>query len=71
MAGRVYVLNKRHAGTLPRIEAALEGFAASGEGKTYFQTYKLDGYRKLRPKELEAMDPYAAEVREQLRAKGP
>jgi phosphonate transport system substrate-binding protein len=66
MAGRVYVLNSRDAAGKTRINAALWGFAKSPEGKRYFETKKLDGYRKLKAQELESMDPYAAEVRRVL-----
>ena len=69
MAGRVYVLNHREAASRPRIEAALWSFAASAPGKAYFETNKLEGYRKLGPKELKALDPYAAEVRDNLKVK--
>ena len=66
MAGRVYMLNKRYLTRKATIDSALAGFAQSAEGKMYFQKYKLEGYRKLKPKELEAMDPYAAETRQTL-----
>ena len=69
MAGRVYALNSRYAGKVKTIDAALWGFAGTPEGVQYFETKKLEGYRKLKPKELESMDPYAAEVRKVL-AKG-
>ena len=69
MAGRVYMLNRRNAGIRPVLEAALWSFAGSPEGKAYFEANKLEGYRKLRPRELQLMDPYAAEVRENLKAK--
>lgn len=69
MAGRVYVLNKRQSAARAKIEAALWSFAASDEGKKYFEQNKLEGYRKLRPRELEAMEPYAAETRQVLRGK--
>jgi phosphonate transport system substrate-binding protein len=67
LAGRVYMLNKRQAANKEKVDAALAEFADSTEGKAYFQKYKLEGYRKLKPKELEAMDPYAAEVRQALK----
>jgi phosphonate transport system substrate-binding protein len=67
LAGRVYMLNKRQASNKEKIDSALASFAESAEGTTYFQKYKLEGYRKLKPKELEAMDPYAAEVRKGLK----
>jgi phosphonate transport system substrate-binding protein len=67
LAGRVYMLNKRQSANKEKIDVALAEFADSAEGKAYFQKYKLDGYRKLKPKELEAMDPYASEVRQSLK----
>lgn len=63
MAGRVYLLNKRAGNRLAFVDGALWSFAGAAEGQTYFAQNKLDGYRKLRPRELEAMDPYAAETR--------
>ena len=67
LAGRVYMLNKRYLTRKDTIDAALASFAQGAEGKAYFEKYKLEGYRKLKPKELEAMDPYAAEVRQTLK----
>jgi phosphonate transport system substrate-binding protein len=69
MAGRVYVLNSRQSARKKLVDAVLWGFANTPEGKRYFETQKLEGYRKLKPKELEPMDPYADEVRKTL-AKG-
>ncbi|MCB4359933.1 phosphate/phosphite/phosphonate ABC transporter substrate-binding protein [Quatrionicoccus australiensis] len=69
MAGRVYLLNKRQSGQQAKVEAALWSFADSEEGRKYFEQNKLEGYRKLRPKELEAMEPYAAETRQILKGK--
>jgi len=66
MAGRVYVLNGRHAAAKKRIAEALWAFPKTKEGKLYFEINKLDGYRGLKPKELNAMDRYAAEVRKAL-----
>jgi phosphonate transport system substrate-binding protein len=66
LAGRVYMLNKRQASHKEQIDATLTSFAASPEGKAYFEKYKLEGFRKLKPKELEAMEPYAREVRASL-----
>jgi phosphonate transport system substrate-binding protein len=68
LAGRVYVLNNRWAKKKKTIDEALWEFAKTPEARQYFETKKLDGYRKLKPKELEAMDPYAAEVRKILAA---
>ena len=67
LAGRVYLLNKRQLVRKAEIDATLASFADSADGKTYFEKYKLDGYRKLKPKELEAMEPYAREVRKTLK----
>lgn len=69
MAGRVYLLNGKNKKLLPKIDKALWSFAASDAGKQYFQSNQLEGYRKLRRGELEAMDPYAAEVRRNLESR--
>lgn len=69
MVGRVYVLNKQHAKQQARIEQALLAFEATVEGKNYFAQTKLEGYRKLKPRELEAMEPFAAETRQILKDK--
>lgn len=66
MAGRVYMLNKRRATQQKQIQQALLNFAESTEGKHYFEQTKLEGYRPLRPGELESMEPYASEVRQLL-----
>lgn len=66
MAGRVYVLNRRDAARQAVIDRALWGFADSPAGREYFEANKLDGYRKLRPRELEKMERYADEVRQVL-----
>jgi phosphonate transport system substrate-binding protein len=66
LAGRTYVLNARQAAKRKMIETALLEFAKTPEGKRYFETHKLEGYRRLKPNELESMDPYADEVRKTL-----
>lgn len=66
MAGRVYMLNKRQSANRDKIVATLWSFADSAEGKSYFEKYKLEGYRKLKPQELESMEPFAREVRHSL-----
>lgn len=66
MAGRVYLLNKRHAAMQKKIDAALWAFSATPEAKKYFEANKLEGYRKLRANQLKEMDRYAAEVRKVL-----
>ena len=66
MAGRVYVLNQRHAAMQKKIDAALWAFSATPEAQKYFKANKLEGYRRLRTNELEEMDSYAAEVRKVL-----
>jgi phosphonate transport system substrate-binding protein len=67
LAGRVYVLNKRNSSFKDKLDAALWAFSETAEAKQYFAKYKLDGYRKLEPKELLAMAPYANEVRQVLK----
>ena len=67
MTGRTYLLNGRHAALRERLMAALWAFAETPEAKAYFARYKLEGYRALEPRELLAMEPYAAEVRQELR----
>lgn len=66
LTGRVYLLNKRLAARQKDVDKALWAFADSAEGKKYFDANKLDGYRKLRPRELDKMDRYAEEVRQVL-----
>jgi phosphonate transport system substrate-binding protein len=66
MAGRVYLLNNRHAAQQKKIDKALWDFAATPEAKQYFESNQLEGYRKLRANELKEMDPYANEVRKVL-----
>ncbi len=67
MAGRVYLLNQRESARLKGVDKALWAFAKTPEAKQYFESTKLDGYRKLRPRELEKMERYADEVRLVLR----
>lgn len=67
MAGRVYMLNGRYAHRQKAIDAALWSFAESESGWEYFAKHKLGGYRKIGPRELVAMDAYAAEVRAELK----
>nr|WP_243302852.1 phosphate/phosphite/phosphonate ABC transporter substrate-binding protein [Geothrix oryzisoli] len=69
LAGRVYVLNHRNQAERARIEGALWAFAGTAEGRAYFEKNKLGGYRQLRRGELRAMDPYAEEVRQNLRSR--
>ena len=71
MAGRVYLLHPRLAARVEDVDAALESFAKTPEAAAYFERYKLEGYRRLGPRELDEMEPYAAEVREVLRRSGP
>ncbi len=63
MLGRVYMLNQRHAGQLSTFANALLRFAQSSSGQAYFTQNQLEGYRRLSPHELEAMEPYAATTR--------
>src|SRR5574343_905498 len=69
MAGRVYLLNSRWNKERKSIEKALWSFAGSAEGKAYFAQNKLEGYRPLKQRELEAMDPFVAETRQVLSSK--
>lgn len=69
MVGRVYMLNKRWTKERKSVDKALAVFAASTDGKAYFEQNKLDGYRPLKQRELEAMDPYVAEIRQVLSGK--
>lgn len=63
MAGRVYMLNSRRLPMQKKIETALWTFAATPEALKYFEANKLEGYRPLKPGEMEAMDPYVDETR--------
>jgi len=69
LAGRVYMLNKRQQSRQAAIDAALWAFSKTPEGRQYLEKNNLGGYRKLRKGELEAMSPYAAEVRRILGTK--
>jgi phosphonate transport system substrate-binding protein len=69
MAGRVYVLNSRRTSERKKIDAALWSFATTPEAKKYFEANKLGGYRKLKTKELNSMDRYAAETRKVVQGK--
>jgi len=69
MAGRVYLLNRRHAALQKRINTALWAFAATPEAAVYFKSHQLEGYRALRPNELKEMEPYANDVRKILKSK--
>jgi phosphonate transport system substrate-binding protein len=69
MAGRVYMLNPRQTAKKESLLKELWAFSASDSGRQYFEKNNLEGYRLLRKRELESMDPYAAEVRHTLRQK--
>jgi phosphonate transport system substrate-binding protein len=71
MAGRVYMLNARHARLRDAVSAALWAFAEKPEGKQYFAAHNLGGYRALEPRELFALEPYANEVRLLLKSGAP
>jgi phosphonate transport system substrate-binding protein len=66
MLGRVYMLNGALAAERPAILAALNAFAASATGKSYFDSTALSGYRPVTPHDLAAMDPFTQEVRAML-----
>ncbi|MBF0562465.1 MAG: phosphate/phosphite/phosphonate ABC transporter substrate-binding protein [Alphaproteobacteria bacterium] len=65
--GRVYMLNARQQGRRDALIAALHTFAATPVGQQYFDQSHLEGYREVRPGEMESMDFYAQEVREALK----
>lgn len=67
ITGRTYLLNARHAKLKDKVLAALWAFAETPEARQYFTRYQLGGYRALEPRELLAMEPYANEVRTELR----
>lgn len=69
MAGRVYLLNSRKKSDRSRIDKALWAFADTPEAARYFETSKLEGYRKLKSNELKKMDGFAAEVRKTLHSR--
>jgi phosphonate transport system substrate-binding protein len=69
MAGRVYMLNQRRSAQFKAIEQTIQNFGNSPEGKAYLSQNKLEAYRPLRHGELEAMEPYASEIRQLLKAK--
>jgi len=71
MLGRVYMLNGALAAERPAILAALNAFAASSAGKSYFESTALSGYRAVTPHDLAAMDPFAQEVRAMLHEAAP
>lgn len=68
MAGRIYLLHPRQAQRQGQLMRLINQFGQSAEGVQYFQENKLDGYRPLKPGELEVMRPYADEVRRTLAA---
>ncbi len=63
MAGRVYMLNGRRTSMQKKINDALWAFAATSEARKYFENNKLEGYRPLKPAEMEDMDIYVDETR--------
>jgi len=69
MAGRVYMLNARQGAKKERLLKELWAFAGTDAGRQYFEKNNLGGYRLLRKRELESMDPFAAEVRRTLQQK--
>ncbi len=68
MTGRAYMLNGKRAALLEPLRKALFAFGETNEGKTYFDSNQLGGYRPVTDAELEAMEPLADEVRRVLKA---
>lgn len=66
MLGRVYMLNPARKALREKLNVALAGFATSQAGQQYFSTYKLEGYRAVRQRELQSMGRYAADVKKTL-----
>lgn len=65
--GRVYMLNPRLADEYTSLRQALDAFARTDAAQAYFQRSKLLGYRDVQLAELEAMEPYAQALREQIK----
>ena len=61
------MLNKRNALLREKLNKALWSFAETPEALEYFSKYSLEGYRRLEPRELFEMEPYANEVRQALK----
>ncbi|AWK89907.1 phosphate/phosphite/phosphonate ABC transporter substrate-binding protein [Azospirillum thermophilum] len=68
MAGRVYLMNGRNAALRGAVHDALLAFGATAEGRAYFDTNALGGYREITGGELAAMEPLADEVRAVLKS---
>ncbi len=68
--GRVYMLNPRFVDEYSSLRQALDAFALTDAAQEYFQRSKLLGYRDVQPADLEAMEPYAHALREQLNDEG-
>lgn len=67
LLGRVYMLNPRLVDEYTSLRQALDAFALTDAAQAYFQRSKLLGYRDVQPAELEAMEPYAQALREQIK----
>ena len=66
--GRVYMLNPRLADEYAAIRQALDAYARTEAAQDYFKNNQLVGYRDVPPAELELMEPYAQQLREQMKA---
>lgn len=64
------MLNSRLTDEHTSLRQALDAFAFTDAAQAYFQRSKLLGYRDVQPAELEAMEPYAQALREQLNDEG-
>ncbi|MEW5839336.1 MAG: PhnD/SsuA/transferrin family substrate-binding protein [Pseudomonadota bacterium] len=67
--GRTYILHPRLAGQYADLRSALDAFARSSSGQTYFQRSLLAGFRDVSPAELEVMEPYAKALRTLMAAR--
>lgn len=66
--GRVYALSPRWADHADTIRQALFGFADTEAGQSYFREYRMQGYRELKPNELDQIKPFADQLKRQLGA---
>ncbi len=71
LLGRVYLVNRRQIPRAELILGILLAFAASAEGRAYFDLFPLGGYRPILPGEMTVMNDYAEEVRRAMTSPSP